>query len=208
MPMKPSNIQKVEYSGPALENLQEAVMESLGKGGDRINAFDVHSHSLVFNLPINPPKLSVSSLTRASSISAKSFITHWNFHPCCVIGLGLPNQLHLMILHTHIISNSEAAKGSCVSSQTAKNSQTNASNLTADNTEGNLLTGKKKSILSHTGSTVIPQGCEAPALSAGVKKLVKVARSPGLHLGGTSHCPWCWKNKQTKKKKHSKHHFF
>lgn len=65
-------------------------------------------------------------------------------------------------------------------------------NLTADNTERNLLTGKKKkSILSHTGGTVIPQGCEAPALSAGVKKLVKVARSPGLHLGGNSHCPWC-----------------
>lgn len=140
--------QRPEYLGPALENTQERVIESVGERGDRVNAFDVHSHSLVFNLPVNPPKLSVSSVTRASSISAKSFITHWNFHPRCVIGLSLPNQLHLMILHTHIISNSEAAKGSCVSSQTAKNSQTNASNLTADNTEGSLLSGKKNPFYS------------------------------------------------------------
>lgn len=175
-------------------------MESLGKGGDRVNAFDVHSHSLVFNLPINPPQLSVSSLTRASSISAKSFITHWNFHPCCVIGLGLPNQLHLMILHTHIISNSEAAKGSCVSSQTAKNSQTNTSNLTADNTEGNLLTGKKKIHFIPYWQYSYPTGLWSASSVSRCEEAGKVARSPGLHLGGNSHCPWCWKNKQTKKK--------
>lgn len=158
--------------------------EKMGSAGEQwwqsqfiVNAFNVQSHSPIFNLPVNPPELSISSVTRASSTRTQSFITLLKF----------PSSLHLMILHTIIISDSEAVKGSCVSSQTAKNSQTNAPKLTADNTEGRLLSGKK-SILSHTGGAIIPQGCKMGALPAGVKKLVKL----GVCLGGNSHCPWFW----------------
>lgn len=104
--------------------------------------------------------------------------------PRHVMGLSLPNRLHLTILHTNIISDSEAVKGSCVSSQSDKISQTNSLQLTADNTEGRLLSGRNP-ISSHIGGAIIPQGWIIGALSAGVKKLVKPVR-----LQGVSHCPW------------------
>lgn len=124
-----------------------------------------------------------------SSQSARSHVwaqyaqnpsSHWNFHPCCVMGLGLPSQLHLMILHTNIISNSEAAKGSCVSSQTAKNSQTNAEKLTADNTEGSFLAGRNP-FFARTGGIIIPQGCTKEALSAGVNQSEEAGKSSRIN---------------------------
>lgn len=122
-----------------------------------VTAFNVKSHSPAFNLPVDPPELSISSVTRASS-NAPNHSSHcWNFHRRRAIGPSLPKQLHSTTLHTNIISDSEAVKGSCVSSRTDRNSQTNAPQLTADNAEGRLLSGRNP-ISSHTGAAFIAQG--------------------------------------------------
>lgn len=65
--------------------------------------------------PVNPPKLSISSFAHVSSTRAKSLIT-LKFPTA-------PNRLHLMILHTDISGSLEAVKGSCVSSQTGKQTE-------------------------------------------------------------------------------------
>lgn len=121
---------------------------------------------------------------------AQNHSSHWNFHPRCVMGLGVPNQLHLMILHTSIISSSEAVKGSCVSSQTAKNSQTNAQQLTADNTEGSFLSGRNP--FYPTLVRQLSLKAVELELSQQVWSWEKPVRSPGVHLGGSSRCPWFW----------------
>lgn len=129
---------------------------------------------------------------------AQNHSSHRNFHP------RLPNQLHSMILHTNISSSSEAVKGSCVSSQTAKNSQTNAQKLTADNTEGSFLSGRNPFYPTLVGQLAL-RAVErelSQQVWTRVKKLGKPLRSPEVHLGGSSRCPRFWSLSWSKKTMH------
>lgn len=115
------------------------------------------------------PSILPSSQSAQSHVQAQyvqNHSSHWNFHPRCVIGLGVPNQLHLMILHTNIISDSEAAKGSCVSSQTAKKFTNKCSKMKTNSRQHQMKASIwKKYIVSHTGGAIIPQGCRVLAVS-------------------------------------------
>ena len=167
------------------------------KSGDRVNLQSMHSmFSLAVQYSICPSILPSSQSARSHVWAqyAQNHSSHWNFHPRCVMGLGVPNQLHLMILHTSIISSSEAVKGSCVSSQTAKNSQTNAQQLTADNTEGSFLSGRNP--FYPTPARQLSLKAAEVERSQQVWSWEKPVRSPGVHLGGSSRCPRFWWGKK------------
>ena len=101
-----------------------------------VSAYNVQTPSPILRLPLHPPELSVSShVTRATSIRTQSFITPRKF----------PSSLHLIVLHTNIISDSQALNGCYVSSPAAKEPQTNAPQPTADNNDGSFLSGGKMS---------------------------------------------------------------
>lgn len=158
---------------------------SAGKSGDRVCSWSLHSmFSLTVQYSICPSILpsSQSAQSHVWAQYAQNHSSRRHFHPRCVMGLSLPNQLHLMILHTNIIGSSEAVKGSCVSSQTPKNSQTNAQKLTADNTEGSLVSGRNPFYPSLVEqlflSAVKKKKLLCQQVWTRVKKLRKSVRSP------------------------------
>lgn len=143
--------------------------------------------SPIFYLPVNPPELSISSVTRATSIHTRSFIT-LKLPPslCDRGGVRLAKPGSTRQYFTPTSSATLRLRKEAVSHPKLPEIH----KQTADNSEGRHLSGRNPSH-RHTGGAVIPQGCrvsagasqseEAHHLESVWEEAVTVHGSEGFH---------------------------